>query len=220
VFILLDQFIAYLEHEDKYHALQLCLDALEAKTIDVAGLYEKVLTPALNRIDDVAGDESDLIWREHVWSAIIRSVIESVYPYVMRERQAKNLVSDEAVVIFCPQEEDHDLGARMAADFFLIWGYKVTFIGANTPEKTILRAVERIQPHYLCISVSNYFNLVVTRKLVDHLRSLYGRKMQILVGGHAVASRPTGLQDVGADRLLRTFADIGQLRLASNGDGV
>lgn len=209
---MLEDLIALLEKEDKAGAVQLCLDALAQKQVTVPVLYETVLGPAMARLDTSWLNEADLIWHEHVWTAIIRSIIEQAYPYVMQERQDKGLLTDDAVIVFCPQEEDHDIGARMAADFFLIWGFKVTFIGANTPEKTLLRAIEQIRPRYLSVSIANYFNLVVTSKLISHIKAHYGKDMVILAGGHAVSHRPDALHELGADRLLRTFADIGELR--------
>lgn len=210
---MLTQLIQYLQTEDKAGALQFCLDALENKRVDVATLYQTVLGPALNSIDQGRLSEVDLIWREHVWTAIIRGIVESAYPYVMREREAKGLATADTVLVFCPAEEDHDLGARMAADFFLIWGYRVTYIGANTPENTLLQAIRQVKPRLLSISIVNYYNLVVTRKLISRIREAFGSDLQILVGGHAVASRPGAARDLGADRVLQRFEDIGQLRL-------
>ncbi|MBP7402618.1 MAG: hypothetical protein KBA30_08375 [Clostridia bacterium] len=207
-----ERLIGYLENEDREHAHQAALDALETGKTDIRTLYEDILAPALNRISGDEDREAETIWREHVMTGIVRGIVESAFPYVMRERDARGLASDEKVLVFCPVGEDHELGARMAADYFLIWGYQAVFIGANTPEKTLLDAIARTSPAYVCVSVSNDFNLFAARRQVTDLRSRFGDALHILAGGRAIARNPHAWSELGADRPLQTFEDIGRLR--------
>ncbi len=206
-----DQLISHLEAEDKEKAFALCLGALARKETGIPELYENILAPALNRIIVGETNQAEMIWQEHAQSAIVRSIIEAAYPYVLSERQQRGLIRDDQVLVFCPQEENHEIGARMAADFFLIWGYQVTFLGSNTPEKTLASAIERLKPRYLSISVSNYFNLVAAKKTIGQIRAVHGDKITILAGGYAFNHRPAAAFEVGADFLVRSFADIGNL---------
>lgn len=212
-----DRFIAYLEKEDRENAFKLCMDALEAGEISIPDLYETVLAPALNRAAAITDRADEAIWQEHVMSSIVRGIVESAYPYVMKERASGQLACDERVLVFCPPGEDHEIGARMAADFFLIWGYKATFIGANTPEKTLMNAIERVAPRYLCISVSNDFNLFAAKRLIAGLRARFGSGMTILVGGRAFERDDRTWSEIGADRRLIRFTDIGTLRSGTEG---
>ncbi len=206
-----DQIIGYLENEDREHAHQTALAALESGMTDIRTLYEEVLAPALNGISGEEEKEAETIWREHVMTAIVRGIVESAYPYVIRERDARGAAPGRKVLIFCPAGETHELGARMAADFFLIWGHQAIFIGADTPEKTLLDAIERTRPDWLCLSVSNDFNLFSAKRLVSDLRARFGADTRIFAGGRAIAKTPTAYADIGADGAVNGFADIGKL---------
>ena len=202
----------YLENEDRQNAHKTCMDALASGKTTVRELYENILASAFDRIGSDEERESETIWREHVMSGIVRGIVESAFPYVMKEREEKGLACEEQVLVVCPAGEDHELGARMAADLFLIWGYKTMFIGANTPEKTLFDAIARTSPRYLCLSVTNDFNLFATRRLISDVRTRFGNALVILAGGRAVAGNGNVLSEIGADRYVGGYEDIGRLR--------
>jgi methanogenic corrinoid protein MtbC1 len=209
---LLDKLIELIQKEDKAQAVKLCLDALESHELGVPVLYENVLAPALNRIIVTHSNEDEMIWREHVMSSIVRSIIETCYPYVIREREQMGKQTEESVLVVCPRQEEHDIGARMIADFYTIWGYKTTFVGANTPEKTVLNAIGYMKPRYIALSVSNYYNMFAAKRLIQSVRSRSGFDVSIIVGGHAFLDNQSAALTIGADYLLQSFEDIGKLR--------
>ena len=203
--------LASLQEEDKEKTLNICITALEEKDISIVDLYESILRPALNHIIEEYPNDEDLIWREHVRSGIIKNIIESAFPYVLAERNIYGGDSKGNVIVMCPEFEDHDLGARMVSDFFTIAGYESTFIGAKTPRKTILKAIEIISPKYLCISVTNYYNLISIKKTIEIIKSSTNNKITFLLGGSAFVSNPNAHKDVGGDYLLNSFQDIKDL---------
>lgn len=69
-----------LQNEDEEQAVALSINALKDKKVSVVDLYEMVLVPALNHVVEEYKKDDELIWREHVRSAIIRTIIESAYP--------------------------------------------------------------------------------------------------------------------------------------------
>lgn len=209
---LYERVLDLIKNEDRENALDLCMKSLENNEISVVELYESILAPALNNIiDENEGDEEKLIWKEHVRSGIVRTIIECTYPYVLRERNKIGKFKNKSVIVMCPKFEDHELGARMVSDFFTILGYKTTFIGSNTPETTILKALETIQPTYVCISVTNYYNLVSTKKTIEKIKNTLDFKAKFVLGGYAFTSDPSLLNKVGGDILLRNFQDISSL---------
>ncbi len=208
----MERLAGYLAAEDRDNAHKTCMEALESGETDIRGLYEDVLAPALNRFGGDESRENETIWREHVLSGIVRGIIEAAFTYVMKEREAKGLACDARVLVFCPAGEDHELGARMAADFFLIWGFQAVFIGANTPEKTLLEAIKRVSPRYLSVSVSNDFNLFAAKRLIADLHSKFGSTLTILAGGRAFGKLESTWAEVGADRHVAGYDDIGRLR--------
>lgn len=212
------KFLEHLRNEDKDQALMLCINSLEDKKIGLIELYENILTPGINSIVEDFSDDDDLIWKEHVRSGIIRTIIESVYPFVLKERDERATIKNERVIVMCPRFEDHELGARMVSDFFTIAGYDSLFIGSNTPEKTVLKAVEEIKPKYISISVTNYYNLIASKKTIDVIKENFKYGITFLVGGQAFKSNPNAYKEIGGDLLLKSFNDI--LTLNTVGDQI
>lgn len=206
---LYEKLLEYLKQEDKEKSVDLCIDALENGDVDVVGLYEKLLALALNNIiNEYIDDEDNLIWKEHLRSGIIRTIVENAYPYVLRDRIKFNEIKDENVIIMCPRFEEHDLGARMVSDFFTIAGFNATFIGANTPERTILKAIDSIKPKYISMSITNYYNLVAAKKTIDQIKKESNYNIIFLLGGNAFNNNPNSYKDIGGDFLLKSFQDV------------
>lgn len=206
---LYEKLLEFLKQEDKEKSVDLCIDALENGDVDVVGLYEKLLAPALNNIiNECIDDEDNLIWKEHLRSGIIRTIVENAYPYVLKDRIKFNEIKEEKVIIMCPRFEDHDLGARMVSDFFTIAGFNATFIGANTPERTILKAIDSIKPKYISMSITNYYNLVAAKKTIGQIKKESDYHIIFLLGGNAFNSNPNSYKDIGGEFLLKSFQDV------------
>ena len=60
-------------------------------------------------------DEESCVWKS-TRTATVRTIVECCYPYFER-KAGINPPERGTAVILCPPEE-HDLGARMAADFY------------------------------------------------------------------------------------------------------
>ncbi len=205
------QFNKYIQAEDKESCVSLVISALDEGQTDILTLYEVVLKPALTEISGNEKIQQIQIWREHTRSAIVRTIIECCYPYVIKERdgslyQKKNCT----VVIICPAEEYHDIGARMVTDYFTLCGFKTVFVGGNTPGEDFLMAVDIIRPAYVGISVSNYYHAVAAEKTINLIKER-SPDTAILVGGYAFSRDPVLYRRVGADIFLRSFSDIEKL---------
>lgn len=196
-----------LQKENKERAVTLCLDALDSRQVSVVELYEMILVPGLANVIEEYPETEELIWREHVRSGIIRTIIESAYPYILAE-QKKTDKKKGKVIVMCPEYEDHELGARMVADYFRLAGYESTFIGARTPERTVLKAIEIVRPKYLSISVTNYFNLISVKRTIEHIKAAIDYDLIFIVGGRAFDKNPAAFQQVGAHMLMNDYTDI------------
>lgn len=202
------EFQKYFNDENKEQAVSYILRLLHDKTIDIVSLYELILAPSLNHIMCEHEDERICIWKEHIKSGIIRTIVECAYPFVMEERKMRGLKSSITAVILCPPEEYHDIGARMAADFFTLCGCDAIFVGSNTPYHDFHHAISMIHPDIIAISVSDYYNLVATKRMIEEIRSVLTKHCQIIVGGCAFQrNRQTAIK-IGADDYVESFADI------------
>ena len=73
----------------------------------------------------------------------------------------------------------------MVADVFEKEGWDVLFLGANTPEKSLIEYIRLIDPTMLALSVSLYFHLPYLEDLLKKLEYNFP-KLKILVGGQAL----------------------------------
>jgi methanogenic corrinoid protein MtbC1 len=200
------RFSELLAREDKAGAVRYAISVLEDGKIGVSDLYELVLAPLLNGPICAEGDES-CIWREHVRTSIVRAIVEISYPYVLKAKDVAGFIPvGVTVLVVCPQEEYHELGARMAADFFELAGFDVKYVGANTPNRDILSAVRHVAPDIVAVSVTDYYNLVRVKTLIGEILSLRP-EAKIVLGGGAFVD-PDHVACVGNGRVLRSFADI------------
>ena len=203
-----EDFISLLEDESKEEALLFILHLLENKEVDVIDIYTNILAPALNKMECKVADKNICIWKEHVRTAIVRTIVECCFPYVLEKKKELNYSAGGTAVVLCPPEEYHDLGARMTADFFTICGYNAIFVGSNTPYNDFKNAIDAIHPNIVAISVSNYYNLVCTKKIIEDLRKVNHNPLKIIVGGHAFNTNTDNYKLVGADYYANSYFDI------------
>nr|WP_300001593.1 cobalamin-dependent protein [Tissierella sp.] len=201
-------FLKALQEHDKERAMSICLDSLENKTIDLITLYESILTRALNAIIEEFEEEEMLIWQEHVRSSIILSIIENCYSYILEESRLQGLKKKERVIVLCPQYEEHLIGARMVQDIFTLSGYDSTFIGANTPWRTILKAIEVIKPEIISISVTNFYNTIEAKRTIEMIKEFAGYEIKFVLGGYAFSKEKDLYKEVGGDLHIQYLGDI------------
>jgi MerR family transcriptional regulator, light-induced transcriptional regulator len=203
------KFLELLSAEDKEGAVKFALDLLESGVVNVTSLYEGILAPSLKHMSCQLSDSQWCIWKEHMRTAIVRTIIECSHPYVMKERKANGSKPQGGVVLVCPTEEYHEIGIRMVADMFTIAGYEVALIGANTPFPDIVSAVEYFKPKILGISATSSYALFAAERAIKKVREKFPDKsLTIIVGGTAFETNPEAWKGIGADRYLTSFRDI------------
>ncbi|MGE5627323.1 MAG: B12-binding domain-containing protein [Solirubrobacterales bacterium] len=208
-----NEFCVYLDKEDKQLCVFLIMNAVESGNIQIVELYEKILAPALNDMMERYGEEI-FIWNEHVRSSIIRTIIECCYPHVLKRMEKSGTsLSKGKVLLVCPPEEYHELGARMGSDFFNLCGYSTVFTGANTPLEVIISGIVLEKPDYIVISASNYYNLVAAKRVIDAVRSV-NSDIKILACGYAFHKDQALSRSIGAMAVVNSIGDI----LALEGD--
>lgn len=209
----LKQFKEYLESFNKDKALEFSLGLLSEGKITISELYEEIIAPTLNSIVISREQEDSLIWKEHTMTNIARSVIECAYPFVLKERDKNNKVGKrQRVMMLCPLEEYHEIGARMGADFFTIANYEVIYIGTNTPKENFFSAYNTLKPDIVSITITNYLNLVALKSIVAEMKEKTDKNVKIILSGLAFKTTQKTASDFGADALVTSFEDILALR--------
>lgn len=203
-------FMSILEEEDRGRALDFALSKLKNKEMNIHTLYTELLAAALNSMTPQVNQKA-FIWKEHVRSSIIRTIIENCYPYVLKERdEVYKIKNKKSVAVVCPTEEYHEIGARMITDFFTLLGYNSIFVGSNTPKEEFIEAPEMIHFDYIAISVSNPYHLITARKTIEKIKE-FCPSVKIVAGGSAFANKPSSFKEIGADLCFNTFQELAKL---------
>ncbi|MDF2537310.1 MAG: cobalamin B12-binding domain protein [Herbinix sp.] len=206
---ILKEFEILFEDEKKEEAVKYILNKLNLKEIDVIELYSNILTPLLNNMKCKLEDKRICIWKEHVKTAIAKTIVECCYPYVIDKRDSMSKPSKGIAAVLCPPEEYHDLGARMVADFFTVCGYDAIFVGSSTPYKDFYNAIHMIKPDVVAISVSNYYNLVAAKRMIEEIKKVVEHPLKVVVGGYAFhGEEENKFKSIGADYYAKTYEDI------------
>ncbi len=199
------RFVALLSSEDKGSSVEYALQLLHEENVSLLELYQDFLARSLNEYVCPIEDKEACIWREPARTAIVRTIVEATYPYVLAEKTRKAQLN-QTVLVVCPSEEYHEVGALIVANFFELAGFNARYIGANTPKKDILSAVKVLKPDYLALSVTNYYNVVQTKQITDEVKSLFP-EVKIILGG-AAFSHPSSLSVVQYDYHLTSYDSI------------
>ena len=208
----LNEFLEYLDAEDKEKCVDFIIKKLDNKEIEVSTLYSQVLEPALNKFYCYVEEEKLCIWKEHVRNSIISTIIEICYSYILKERKDKGIKAlNIKVLVGCPSEEYCDMGAKMISDIFTLYGFDSVFIGANTPRTEIRDAINILKPKIIALSITNYYNLLEAQKAIDLIRNYTEFDGKIVVGGIAFLSNPEIYKKIGADLLIENYSQIKNL---------
>ncbi len=203
-----------LNEHDRATAVRTAVEAVSSGAIDVPSLYREVLVPVLHDTGEAwrAGDTT--VWEEHLASQAVRSIVELVYPAVLKAK-ADVPPTGRSVLLACPPEEAHDLGLRLVADRFDMAGWTTYFLGADTPFDEVVDAAGTLRVDAVVLSSSTHFHLVALRRHVDRLRAELP-DVDVWVGGPAFAVERNGWRDdeiVDLDALLGDAGAPAEARL-------
>lgn len=116
---------------------------------------------------------------EHLASATTEVLLTRVYPKLFLQPH-----KDHRAVIACVPQEQHQIGARMVADFFELHGWHGFFLGANTPTAGLIHLIRERDPDVVGLSMSILFN----RPQLEGMLEALGREFPMLdlfLGGRA-----------------------------------
>ncbi len=159
---------------------------------DLITIYETVLGCALSDITGKEDNPAHKVWDEHMKTQILRTVIESLYPAVMKQAEVDPTLK---VAILCPEGEYHEIGARIVADYFRMLGYASCFFGNSLPKDEIHDLITSVHFDYLVFSVNNFFSLSALNtslQLINQVRP----DLKIILGGQALKHNPKAVNAV------------------------
>jgi MerR family transcriptional regulator, light-induced transcriptional regulator len=164
------------------------------------------LRRALEQLDDAAAQAAfDRLLADYSTKAVLAGVVlpllhelgagwERGEISVAQEHFASNLLrgrllglargwdrgSGRRAVLACPPGERHDLGLVIFGLSLRELGWRITFLGADTPPDTIVETVERLEPEALVLAVTDSARL---EGVADSLGRLRDTGTAVWVGG-------------------------------------
>jgi len=174
-----------LRDRDKPRAVSVALAAVRDGRIGIAELHVRVLAPLMVDVGSSWQHGVREVWEEHLATATVRTIVEALYPDVVAAAAAVPATGKRAILA-TPPGEQHDLGLRMTADRFMLAGWDVVYLGADTPAEQLADAAERTGADLIVLSAATHYNRTLLRATIDELRRRLPT-IQIAVGGPAFA---------------------------------
>ena len=118
--------------------------------LTIAGVYDRVIAPAMYQIGERWQDGAITAAEEHLATAIAHRVIASLYAAL----EAPPASKPATVILAAPEGEHHGLGLRMASDVLEAAGFPVIYLGTDVPLDALAAAVERYRPAAVGLSLT------------------------------------------------------------------
>ena len=121
--------------------------------------------------------------------------MSQLYPFIFTSAK-----KEKRIIVSCTAGELHEIGPRMVADFFEMEGWNSYYFGANTPQTSLIKAIESYKPDVLAVSVTMSYNLSSVSDLIESVKSQSNiGDVKILVGGYPFNLSGKLWKNMGAD---------------------
>lgn len=140
---------------------------------------------------------------EHMATSVTESLLTMVYPKIFSADH-----KGKKAVVSCLVNEYHQIGGKMVADFFELYGWDGYFLGANVPVASLMQVISAKQPDMLALSLSIYSNLNYLHQVLEQVCSEHP-DLDIIVGGQAFRWGGRDIQDKFASvRYIASIKDL------------
>ncbi len=150
----------------------------------VEEVCEAVLQPALYAIGEAWTAGQDVIVAEHFLVNMVRARLDAIWQLTYQPEEGPG------IVMACVPGEQHDLGAFMLALFLRRRGLRVTFLGQNVEAASLLRAVQQMRHHVVCLSATMSDNHAPLLELAQAVQAT--SPAPIFIGGQALMGGTNG----------------------------
>jgi methanogenic corrinoid protein MtbC1 len=164
-------------------------------------LIEDVLAPLLANIGEQWEHGRMSPGHEHLASAVIRRVLESLANSVMPGPEAPGLV------VATPAGQIHEFGALFVAAAAATQGWRVTYLGTDLPASDIADVARSTSASAIAVSLVFPENDPRIPGELRELRAATGPALPILLGGRAAPAYQEAIDSIGA----RVVVDLGDL---------
>jgi MerR family transcriptional regulator, light-induced transcriptional regulator len=175
----------------------LIIDRMAGSGVPVRDIYLNIIQPVLEETGRLWQLQEITVAQEHFVSASVLLAIARLHDRIMAKKTGSK---NRRLVAASVDNEFHDIGIRIIADFFEMDGWTTYLTGANTPVESLLSTVRDRNADALAISVTMTSHIPVVHYLIRSIRGdpRTGR-LKVLVGGYPFNIDPSLWKQIGAD---------------------
>lgn len=170
-----------------------------ARTMPVTEIYERVLTPAMRELGRMWHLGEVNVAEEHFATATTLSAMTQLA--ALSPASARN---GKTVLAASVAGNNHEIGIRMVADYFEFAGFRVIYLGPNTPPEDLAVAAVDFRTDVVCLAATLPAHLMTVRDTIFQIRSACPRRLFVLAGGGAFAGCEGLAVEHGADSCANT----------------
>jgi methanogenic corrinoid protein MtbC1 len=188
-----EQFLEAALEGDFRHCQQM-LNQFQVAGQTQANIFNTIIAPVMHKIG--------LMWEHGCINAVKEHLASSIVTRLLATMQVSTTVPQERrghAIVTAGQNEHHQIGAWMIADSLENDGWRVQYLGANSPERDLLELIQEMHPHVVAISVNMIGNLPAAERIIRHIKDRNNNGVRVMVGGQAFAARSDLWQLIGAD---------------------
>lgn len=164
-------------------------------------LIEEVIGPLLARIGEQWAHGKLSPGKEHLASAVIRRVLESIMNACSPDEDAPG------IVVATPVGQIHEFGALLVGAAAAALNWRVAYLGTSLPSQDIAEVASTTSSDVIALSVVYPTDDVELPAVLRSLRDHVGEGKTILVGGRAAAHYLEAIESIGA----KLITGLGQL---------
>jgi diguanylate cyclase (GGDEF)-like protein len=151
--------------------------------LGVAGLYQRVIAPAMWRIGELWERGEISVADEHLATALTHQAMASIYGPSLGHK-----IMPGRILMAAVEGEQHALGLRMAADVIELAGYETIYLGADVPTADLLQAVATRSPDLVGLSATMPSSIKALDRVIAEIQGLEPNPI-VLFGGQGVGPR-------------------------------
>lgn len=150
------------------------------RSLNTLGLEQFILermVPFVQLVGEEWSRGSMHVFEEHFATEKILEFISGIWHSINKHNQG------EKVILAALPKELHTLGLHFVACFLVLQGYRVIFLGTNTPKEEVVRCSKKMNIETLVFSISSTYEQEEAKKYLLGLQADIPHFHKIIVGG-------------------------------------
>jgi methanogenic corrinoid protein MtbC1 len=151
--------------------------------LSLALIADEVILPAFQQIGSLWEQGKLDVGQEHAASFTMQEALSRLVPSLHHKPQ-KEMIA----LVACPAHELHDLGLRCFSYCLQLEGWRVWYLGANTPAEAIVQQIRRLKPNLVALSLTSPQTKQSLRGLLKTIAKAVRSTRGVLIAGGSASS--------------------------------